>query len=437
MHKIQQITLWLIISFLCVSCKSAMIDNRNEDYSEIMKETMSENTSGIDEAFRIDLPDKSGFTPYASPDIVVKDEFEHSEYMLMVRASKNGFTGENIPIFSYAFLGENINSFEDGREIYKKLDSIYSKQYPYFDLSETYIYNSDGEQVEALNDYFFKRSVIFVSSDGARVLLQSRLFGGMLERIGYEDTIVERESWDKLLEIYDGKKSIYEKMYKDDNSYQSAPYIYDFFINGSVFDMNGFIINHDDIINYSEKTTKHINEDGGDVLHIPNATDKFLKRAFEQDNISIHSLLDGKRLASINIPSYLEICQFTNDERLIVLFPIRIPDEGEDLEAFYEENVYTNDTYIMNIDGSDAKYLGDYMFSPYISPDGKYIAYTGMSGTDHQEYSNKFNNLADMEDGFYIKNMETNQTIFYPIEDTYEYNVVGWVSKKGLKNLLN
>lgn len=61
----------------------------------------------------------------------------------------------------------------------------------------------------------------------------------------------------------------------------------------------------------------------------------------------------------------------------------------------------------MDIDGSNAKHLGNYMFSSNISTDGKYIAYTGLSGTDHQEYSNEFNNLADMKDGFYIKNLET------------------------------
>lgn len=393
--------------------------------------------SGIDGTFKIDLPDKLGFTPYVSPDIAGKDEFEHSEYLLMVRASRHSFTGEKIPLFSYAFLGGNTNSFEDGSEIYNKLDSIYSKQYPYSDLPEAYIHNLDDEQVETLKDYFFKRSVIFVSGDGKRVLLQSRLFGGMLKRTGYGDTVVEREAWNRLLEIYDGKKSIYEKMYKDDNPYQSAPYINDFFINGSVFDLNGFMIDHDIIINYIEKTEKYIIEDGSDVLHIPNATNKFLKSDLGQDQISIYSLLDGKRLASINIPSYLEISQMTNDERIVVLFPLRIPNEGDDIEEFYKENVYTNDTYIMNIDGSDAQYLGDYMFSPCISPDGKYIAYTGMTGTDHQEYSNEFNKLADMKDGFYIKNVETNQTIFYPVEGTYEYNIVGWVSKKGLEKLFN
>lgn len=146
--------------------------------------------------------------------------------MLMVRSSRHRFTAEMIPLYSYAFLGEHTNSFDEGNEIYNKLNSIYSKQYPYFDLPDSYQDVTDVGQKEALEDHFFKGSVIFVSSDGKRVLLQSRLFEGTLKRM----------------------------MSRDDNPYQSAPYIYDFF--GSVFDLNGFIIYDDIIINYIEKNEK-------------------------------------------------------------------------------------------------------------------------------------------------------------------------------------
>jgi len=222
----------------------------------------------------------------------------------------------------------------------------------------------------------------------------------------------------------------------DNDPNQSAPFIYDFFINRSLFDLNGFIIDSDLIINCDTHSMKSVNKEDKRILHISNATNKFFRISDSQHEISIHSLLDGDRLATIKIPGNFVISQFTNDEKMVVSYALKAPNYGDNLEEFYiGENIYSNDTYIMDIDGSNDKYIGNYMFSPYISPDGKYVAYTGLSGTDHQEYSNEFNNLADMKDGFYIKNLETNQTIYYPVEKANEYNIVGWVSKKGLDDL--
>ena len=449
MCKISHITTMILIFILCVGCNDTTIDDQNEDKSENFYETTTVTNSNInetmtaanpnsDEIFEINLPAKTGFTPYVRPEIVAKDEFEHSEYMLMVRAADDVFTGEMIELYNYAFLGGNTENFEDGNEIYNKLDSIYSKEYPYTDLSDAYVAVPDEERAEAIKDHFFKRSIIFVSSDGKKVLCQSRLYGGMLTRTDFKDKIVERQAWDQLIEIFDDKKIEYEIMFKDDYSNQSAPFIYDFYSNCSVLDADGFIIDHNKIINYVDQTEKYANEEDGNILHISNATNKYLQRSGVRKEVSIHSLKDGDRLESIHIPDNLEISQFTNDERIVALFQLKIPYNEEIPEEFYtEENVYTNDTYIMNTDGSDAEYIGDYMFSPIISPDGKHVAYTGISGPDANDYPNEFNNLADMQDGFYIKNLETNQTIFYPVESVYEYNIVGWVRKEGLDQLLN
>lgn len=438
MRKIPHIIILVFFLFFCVSFRSEKIYKTNIGGTETVNQTSLVRNSSIDEIFSISLPDDLGFSPYVSPDMAEKHGFEHGEYVLMVRASKHNFTAEMIPIFSYAFLGEEAESFEYGNKIYNDLVSIYSKQYPYVELPESYFDDEDDGQEEALRDYFFKKNIIFISSDATKVLCQSHLFGGLLSYTDAGGRTLERKAWNKLIEIYDEKECIYERLYKDNNLNSATPYIYDFFINHSVFDMNGYIIDDNIIIDYIKQEEKNIKEDDIIVLNIPNATNKFLTESISGNKIYIHSLLDGERLVTIKIPNNAKIYQFTKDEKIVVSFQLSIPSGGDDLEEFYtQENIYSNNTYLMNLDGSNVQYLGDYMFNPHISPDGKYIAYTGLSGTDHQEYSNEYNRLEEMSDGFYIKNIETNKTIFYPVEDTYEYKIVGWVNKKGLEKLRN
>ena len=68
--------------------------------------------------------------------------------------------------------------------------------------------------------------------------------------------------------------------------------------------------------------------------------------------------------------------------------------------------------------------LEDHAFNPSLSPDGKYLAYAAFFG---EGIGIENGEEISMKQGFYIKNLQNDTTVFF--EDTAGY-IAGWVDEQ-------
>ena len=173
------------------------------------------------------------------------------------------------------------------------------------------------------------------------------------------------------------------------------------------------------IFNYSNNTSYNIRTDYN-ICNILNNTNKLIFYSwvgtdFEQMKYYIYSLDKLHLDYIINAPQICGMYQFINDKYLLLSF---LPN-----------------VYLLNLENQEMICVGNNMYYPKISPDLKYIAYTSISDLDLDGADDE----KGLNDGFYIKNLETSQTIYFPLLNeinAYAYGVINWVNKKGIEELI-
>lgn len=395
-------------------------------------------------------PQKDAFTPYVFPKTVSAEKFKHGEYMLMARQVNYLYTAEMIPFYVGSFFGKGITNNEQALVLYEKLNKNYEKQYPVFQLDSPY-------QYQEVYDYFFKRSVIFISEDAKRVMCQSMINDGVLT-YEYNGKTLNRELWNRRLEIFEGKELLYTNEEIDAETKKNYPiFISDALSNYYMFSLNNFFTYynytnpHHYIVDYTTNPPvkkifkKGKGKEDENVLEISNDSKKILTRKgntikiYKLDELDELDVLDDTKLLNIiHIPENFVVTQFTKQDKLIGYMEFQSAvyfAHGQEPAEFYKEHVYTNDVYSIDIHTGQADYLGNYMIDPVVSPDGNYIAYTGgRMEHDIEEWMDEYNNLKEMKMGIYIKNLKNNEIVFYPIETGCD--LMNWVDKKELEKLI-
>lgn len=365
-----------------------------------------ENTKMI----KIDAPSELKFTPYTKPNLTDIGEFEFGNYMPFVKYSVRTVTAEMIPIFEYAFLGNGITNLQYGYEIHDLLNNKYKKTYTVVDDF------SKSNTPEILRRFFYESRIVFISEDGNRFLNLSILDGGKSES--------GEQIWGRQLDIYSSNDLIFSILNEGCDE-SGGNKIYDVSLSHVLFDLQGFIcvlenLNDESIINYYDNIESSIDFGYEQVLRIPNNTNNILTYDREKEELRIYSLNDMRLAYIVKISENVQINQLLNGVDLLITF------------NNYSE--FCNYTYLFNLDNLEMRYLGNYMFNPVISPDKKYITYTKTNGTGSHEFITDVNNLNEMENGFYIKNLEKDETVFYCLESTGEHGIINWVSENGLEN---
>lgn len=361
------------------------------------------------------------------PETIEPHLFGHSDYLLLVnQAVATDVLDDVTPVYSWAFLGESTDNFVQGEAYFKKLDDKYSKRYQ-FD-KELFPYDLDDfepEQQEFIQKCFFERHVVFVSSDGRRVLCTKFAKKDISGYIG---------------EVFEGSTQVGTWWF--DNYYTGVRY-------GEVYklvlsDVSGHI---------SESRDQYIPLQKGDAegLHIHATTANCFNQQKDKyacingPAIEVYSFPDNKLLSTFKMPdkkrgSKLVLSGFTADGRLVLTETELELTRLDGIE--WDVSVYTRySTSFVDIDGGTSEYVGSYMFQPMLSPDGKYMAYA-----TPQENENFFafdERSDEKKHGFFIMNLQTKETTFYPIYNRMHsddsgmlYNIIGWVKKSGVDNLI-
>lgn len=328
---------------------------------------VSENTAII----QIEAPETMIFVPFEKITKVNQNDFLFGAFTPFVRYTIDAMTAEMIPVYEYAFLCSYIRDV-DGT-IFISQDSRRTANF-------TYLYRKNSSYSEGL------KGQINIYEDGELI---------------YSHILYDERNLSLRLDVWFDLNGFFVKevFYLDD----------------------GFTSSHQMLINYSEGHAYNLGH--RNILRVPNNTNHILEMDRNTQNIGIWELriysLEKMNLDYIiQMPQNAFVNQFLNGRYLIITFT---DFAGINFTDFFSR------TYLFDLESQEMMHLGSYMFNPVISPDKTHIAFTSPNGTGSHEYMSEMNKLSYMQSGFYIKNLATGETVFYPIIGTgFMYNIINW-----------
>ncbi len=353
------------------------------------------------------IPFPEDFTyGYTEPEIVAPEDFDWGEYVPFVRYETDNY-GEFGIYYSYAFLGEDINTLEEGTAFYNNFNDKYKKTFE-VDLNDTINTLCLSEYPQFI-PLVSESRVIWVSTDASEV-------GNFyLEKVGtYEDS-------------YTKHNGNYE-IYKNDNlesTYVLTPEEYSY-INAND---GGFLNNKTGTYTTPKLSSIKQSNDYFSPCHIN--SNSMVSQYWEKSRI--YSLDENKLKYNILFDFECEpigknyyINQYLNENYLIVT-----------IYSHFLDGLCHN-IYLVDIAKKEMTKINGYSFNPLLSPDRKYLIYT-----NYHEYGQGVNSRCNLEytmnDGFYIKNLENGETTFYKNPKCYSFSSnqpINWVDRWYLEDAL-
>ncbi|MBE6681866.1 MAG: hypothetical protein E7600_06255 [Ruminococcaceae bacterium] len=411
------------------------VDNNDENAEDVYKTntvnssefvfSKDENTRIITINFSEEIFDDT----YDFAPIVSQSEFEYGEYVPFVRyAEGDGYaeagSAGSMPFYSYAFLTEDTESLNDGKEIHKKLNSEFLVQN---NLSEEDLpcvhpfFFSENDKDRALEFYNNSR-VIYVSEDAKTV-------GNfmLIPNENKEESVLIPFSHYKYQIYRDGKNV--ETLIKETGEYYESY-------------MDGGILSGD---NWGTRYS-YVSEDSPAYkVEVPYAERIFVNNNsnavmfadsehFNGGKLYICSPDEKRMVYEITMPTmagsvaegHYKVEQLIDSRFLLISLMREFPVNGRPHKANYLSILY-------DLENGTYEILEDCVSNPVISPDGKYMAFIRtIANKEGFGYSTL---------GFFIKNLETQKYLYYDYANTYgadylKCGIVGWVSEEGLFKLI-
>lgn len=377
------------------------------DSGDIILPAEDENTK------EILIPFPEDFTyGYTEPEIVAPEDFDWGEYMPFVRYSVGSCGEVGWPRYTYAFLGEDIKTLDEGHKFYEKLNSKYKKTFEY-SLDDTIDWFPLSVQEDAI-PLVAESRVVWVSTDA------SEIGNYYLEKTGTDGNYVNGDgtTWD--INTWNGIYELYEKekltnSYTEENTYE---YNDGTFLNERT---GAYSSPEKPKFKYPSREVEiHCDSDslikyfGNDIYHIYSLAEMKLKYKIAFDNGDKYS------------HKYCDIKQLIDGRYLLLMF----------YPMFEEENC--NNTYIYDLEEGEMEKLNGYSFNMLLSPDRKYLIYSRETWRN-TEVNSIVNYNYDLKYGFYIKNLENGQTTFYEYDIEYPKSTqsINWINEEKLKALLD
>jgi hypothetical protein len=312
-------------------------------------------------------------------------EFTDMEYVALVRHAGSFTTESNV--WHYSIIGGELNNYLKGAQYYNKLNALFSKKTEPFGVFQ-------DTTCERIIDNLFESYIVQISNDGTKLALESLNKdenGGVLYKVYSKNgKYSEFENKSGSL-LFSSNLSWFKEggVWRNVASKTEHPYSY------------WYVTNVDDTVRAS-KTYIH-NYFRYDILDV-------------KTNIELYP-------APLVINSYgSSDINFIGCDYLI--FSILQGEINPNVADYYKLNFKTNKL--------------SFMFTSHVngcfSPDGKYYAYYPFNNHTLVETEEK-------ELGFYIYEIESGKTAYYPIEIKLEStegenSVLSWANKKELDSFL-
>lgn len=337
------------------------------------------------------------------------DTFEFNEYIPFVKYSISSIRTIST-IYDYAFLGEGVESLVDGNFYYELLNNQYNEHYKL-----DYNIKSDlGFASKDILKIFSMSRVIYISNDGKVIVTMAIL---------KNKDISKNSQWNCKLDIFKDRKLIYSFNTDIEDLYDFSVMEEMLFLENNIlfkeYETDNVILT---CINYSNgkivkiRLDKFINN-----IEIKNNQDSIIFENIYENTYYIYSINEMKLKYVVNFKGIVH--QYLNDELLVTVF---------------DDNLKDRSILLINLKNTSIRYLGSDIFFPTISPDKKYLSYTTDNGIG-VEY-NKNN-----QEGFFIKNLETEETVFYSLDlgyveyyrEGYDYKIINWINRDSINRTMN
>lgn len=314
---------------------------------------------------------------FTSPNIVAPEEFEHGEYMILT------FSGIDWDVYDpdydyqeeYVFWGEGISSFEEGKAYYQRLNAKVAK-YPM------------PENLE--------RDVIWLSSSGARVETSSSI---------------------KKDDSENGTKDVYFAIFEDERI------IFSCVLPGSFNEPSS---NEFDEVRaeYPQLADNQSFVRPENRFYVNDDATSYVVVDYYKGELQLYKLPENRQIGTFVAHMYTEVSNW---------IPLQLTNENELLcyEEIWQESpegfLYTN-VYLTDLAGENIRLLAQNAYDAKLSPDGKFLTYCSpdqlLIGSSPTQV------------GYYILNLETQETVFYPIDDILTPQIVCWAKKSGVDRLM-
>ncbi len=407
----------IVFSLYCTNDGWRLLNGEDEKYPDLIF---------YDKFYLAGYSSSTTFATISLPEVTLDD----MTYVPNERTDAEDFDfGDWVPFVSYdvkqysrhsnvyrlAFLNENTKSFNDGYELWKKLNSKWLVTYPYVQLG-------DLQENTILSEFLFESKITYISSDG-----------NTLGRIKY---------------ICDGVGDYGEQ------NYTSADWRaeYDVIENGQVTKT----INSTDYWHYQDilrdSTIKTISAFEKQYEYIPSLDNNGFEDSFIE--------CDSNRLAYSHVENGVITYRIYSLDSRQVLFEVQLPCYEDDfayietliddrlllinrnvlIYADEEASNYYQAVYIYDLKTGELSLAEDFAECPQLSPDGKFLLYT------EPYWDSFYSSLSGWDEadiGIYIKNLENGKTVFYPIETIEETTYhsgrkefISWVKRDAFEELI-
>ncbi len=435
------LTLLFVTLFLFTSCKEEVKPKEVEtpidveENTEVQTPTQNEEPTEIETPIEIEQPqeteqkdfvtiktEKDGKTtelnfeipseifnvPYGNPTFTSYEDFDFGDYGLFVGIVTHSHTAEQLPEYAYGLITSETANIDESLELYNT-----------FNKNNQAENKSDKTEPLLMKSRFYEErmlesKVVYISEE-ADVLGKAVLIDGdgwSYEKIPTEDDInypsdydeafFERK-WKARYDLTDREGNVINSLYNDEADMT-------FFNNYGFKEVPSHETRYSYTINGRYKYTKEESETN---------YKKFTYKLFPLIN-----RIDNEEQTEMKLTIESDVEWILTDyvEDKYLLFSLY------DTNNLFQKG---RPLYLYDLMTSQLHLIEYYACHATISPDGKYIAYTSILYDERG--SLEWNN---MKIGFYIKNLETGETVFYDCEDKlsmYIQFIAGWVKEENLK----
>jgi len=338
------------------------------------------------------------------PDATVSSaEFEWGEYIPMVRYAVERYSRHS-NAYKFAFLNESTETFDEGNAIWKKLNDKYLVTHPEINLTDY----GDAPVSDTIYEFLTQSKITRVSEDMStlgrmryvRLDEESTDYSGMYDWSAEYDIIENGEVIETITladqqVLYDVTPDVLSKPTEGQAcEYEDVPEDY----------YERWQLSGDDTFGFSKSVSDK----------------EKIYRVYERSS--------GTCLKEIRLNGNGARIDKMIDKRYLLIE-----------QSTLEFDKSCQGVYLFDMEENTLRLLEDFAENVNISPDFKYITYTH---TDADNEWASYSGWDKASEGTYLKNLETDETVFFPLENSEKVywsgneETVCWVKREALDNAI-
>lgn len=333
---------------------------------------------------------------YVFPETVELTEFEELSYRLLISWNMRHIDGGEI-YWDYGILDKENNTWKKAVERYsQEMEEVmgYPEEIIWENTGEAHYKRLQRENMERITD---------ISPDGQYYIT----YRNGVERGPWGVFTVTAEGSE--MKIYHQNQCLKEvendlfTWYGGGHRVNSAPF-------GIWIDVKG-------IYNLLEGTEEHYNLSGPEYIHCLNK-DATLMASIDCDsgNVRLYDVKSRQCLYSFE--------QLYSPDDIFYIDGHQLVGDKDSGFILFEDQT---SAYKLHYPSGEVELMGDYMFNPCMSPDGKYLFYTGPDAYFWEDYGWRSDNEEYCKipnGGMYIKELQTGKTAYIDMDEDMSYDTV-------------